>query len=102
MTAPARRSARSVAGGVHLSKDERRAAGKALRERCLRDSHGEIALRSKAKRDVLAICKVSNVDRLDNLIPIRHGRMAQSPFAFFRGSAALQAYDLADTPTSGI
>jgi uncharacterized protein (DUF2252 family) len=36
------------------------------------------------------------------LIPIRFGRMAQSPFAFFRGSAALMAADLASTPASGL
>ena len=54
------------------------------------------------KRDVVALMKASNEDRLENLIPIRHGRMLQSPFAYFRGSAAVQAYDLAGTPTSGI
>ena len=36
------------------------------------------------------------------LIPIRFGRMSASPFAFYRGSAALMAADLAHTPTSGI
>ena len=38
----------------------------------------------------------------ENLVPIRHGRMAQSAFAYFRGTAGVQAYDLAGTPTSGI
>ena len=37
-----------------------------------------------------------------DLLPIRHGRMSASPFAFYRGSAALMAADLATTPTSGI
>ena len=46
--------------------------------------------------------KASNEDRLEQLIPVRHGRMLQSPFAFFRGSAAIQAYDLDRTPASGI
>jgi uncharacterized protein (DUF2252 family) len=36
------------------------------------------------------------------LIPIRHGRMLQSPFAFFRGTALTQAHDLKGTPSSGI
>jgi uncharacterized protein (DUF2252 family) len=36
------------------------------------------------------------------LIPIRHGRMLQLPFAFLRGSAAVMAADLAGTPASGI
>jgi uncharacterized protein (DUF2252 family) len=39
---------------------------------------------------------------VESLIPIRFGRMSESPFAFYRGSAALMAADLAKTPTSGI
>jgi uncharacterized protein (DUF2252 family) len=39
---------------------------------------------------------------MEDLIPIRFGRMSASPFAFYRGSAALMAADLATTPTSGI
>ena len=35
-------------------------------------------------------------------MPIRYGRMAASPFAFLRGSAAVMAADLAGTPSSGI
>lgn len=41
-------------------------------------------------------------DRLAELIPIRYGRMAASPFAFFRGAAAVMAGDLAQTPASGV
>jgi hypothetical protein len=37
-----------------------------------------------------------------NLIPLRFSRMAQSPFAFYRGAAAIMAADLASTPTSGL
>src|SRR5213076_36140 len=44
----------------------------------------------------------SSKDRIPNLIPIRYGRMMQSPFAFYRGAAAIMAADLAITPTSGI
>ena len=36
------------------------------------------------------------------LVPIRHARMATSPFAFFRGAAAIMAADLASTPRSGL
>lgn len=82
--------------------EEREAEGKALRDRCPRTSHGEKVLGQGAKRDIVALIKDSNEDRLENLVPVRHGRMLQSPFAFFRGTAALQAYDLAGTPTSGI
>ncbi|MFO1151075.1 MAG: DUF2252 domain-containing protein [Alsobacter sp.] len=44
----------------------------------------------------------SNKGRLDQLIPIRFGRMVQSPFTFYRGSAGLMAADLATTPVSGL
>ena len=40
--------------------------------------------------------------RVPDLVPIRYGRMAASPFAYFRGAAAPMAWDLAHTPTSGI
>jgi uncharacterized protein (DUF2252 family) len=40
--------------------------------------------------------------RVPELIPIRNERMAGSPFAFFRGAAAVMAADLARTPTSGL
>jgi len=39
---------------------------------------------------------------VQELLPIRYARMAASPFAFFRGSAAIMAGDLADTPRSGL
>ena len=40
--------------------------------------------------------------RVPELIPLRHERMSASPFAFFRGAAAVMAGDLARTPTSGL
>ncbi|MFN9955067.1 MAG: DUF2252 family protein, partial [bacterium] len=44
----------------------------------------------------------SNKGRLAQLIPIRHGRMLQSPFAFDRATALNMAADLASTPVSGL
>ncbi|MGE0094480.1 MAG: DUF2252 domain-containing protein [Alphaproteobacteria bacterium] len=83
------------------TKEQRHDAGKALRAKCPRGSHGKVIL-GQGKRDIVKLIKASNEDRLKNLIPIRHGRMVQSSFAFFRGTAAIQAYDLAKTPASGI
>ena len=40
--------------------------------------------------------------RLPDLVPIRNGRMLTSPFAFFRGGAAIMAADLAAGPSSGL
>jgi uncharacterized protein (DUF2252 family) len=84
-----------------LSKEERHEAGKALREKCLRKSHGEVVL-GQGEREVVELIEASNEDRLPNLVPVRHGRMVQSAFAYFRGTALIQAHDLKGTPNSGI
>jgi uncharacterized protein (DUF2252 family) len=84
------------------TKEQRHDAGKALRDKCPRLAHGKVVLGHGGKRDVVTLIKASNEGRLEELIPVRHGRMLQSPFAFFRGSAAIQAYDLDRTPASGI
>ena len=84
-----------------LTKEQRHEAGKALREKCLRKSHGEVVL-GQGERDVVKLIEASNKDRLQNLVPIRHGRMVQSAFAYFRGTALIQAHDLKGTPSSGI
>ena len=84
------------------ARAERQEAGKSLREKCPRVSHGKIVFGQGKTRDIVALIKASNEDRLANLIPIRHGRMLQSAFAYFRGTALIQAHDLAGTPASGI
>ncbi len=81
--------------------DEEHAAGKALRERIPRESHAEIGKLPK-QRDPVTIITASNADRLENLVPIRHSRMLESSFTFYRGAAALQANDLSQAPSSGI
>jgi len=48
------------------------------------------------------ILEESNQGRVPELVPIRYGRMLRSPFTFLRGSAALMAYDLATTPSTGL
>jgi uncharacterized protein (DUF2252 family) len=77
------------------------AEGKEQRQRCPRSSHAGEA-RVRYDRDVVELVIASNEDRLPDLIPVRHTRMLESPFAFFRGSAIVQAHDLASTPHSGI
>jgi uncharacterized protein (DUF2252 family) len=51
---------------------------------------------------VIALLDASNEGRLAELIPIRYGRMAANPFGFYRGAAALMAFDLAQLPRSDI
>lgn len=83
------------------SRDERIAAGKALRERVLRKAHADWTP-SRDRRDPIDILEESNRGRLTQLTPIRYGRMLRSPFTFLRGSAGLMASDLAATPNTGI
>jgi uncharacterized protein (DUF2252 family) len=78
---------------------ERAAAGRARRAVCAREKLGEF---SKSARDPITIIEISNAHRLPELIPIRYGRMAHSPFTFYRGAAALMAHDIAACPSPGI
>lgn len=86
---------------VFRSRDDRIAAGKALRENVPRQSHAGWKAPAN-RRDPIDILKESNQDRLARLVPIRYGRMLPSPFTFLRGSATLMASDLANTPTTGL
>ena len=86
---------------VVRSRAERLAAGQALRETVPRSSHGDWTP-STQRLDPIEILEESNQDRLPELVPIRYGRMLRSPFTFLRGSAALMAYDLATTPSTGL
>jgi uncharacterized protein (DUF2252 family) len=91
----------AAAVAPYESAAERRAKGKAVRDAVPRQS--QAGWKPKAdRRDPIELLIESNAGRVENLIPIRHGRMAESPFAFYRGSAALMAADLATTPTSGL
>jgi uncharacterized protein (DUF2252 family) len=80
---------------------ERRAQGKSLRETVSRDSHAGWKA-PKDRRDPIDLLVESNEGRMAELIPIRFGRMMQSPFTFYRGSAAVMAADLATTAQSGL
>ncbi len=81
--------------------EKRRDIGKALRERTPRESHADTKLAAD-RPDPLELLAASNVGRQEDLVPLRMGRMAASPFAFLRGSACVMAWDLSHTPVSGI
>jgi len=83
------------------TRTERYAAGKALRSKAPRSSHAEWAP-DPERPDPISILEESNKTRLEQLVPIRFGRMSLSAFAFYRGTADIMAYDLAKTPVSGI
>ena len=80
---------------------ERRAEGKALRDKLPRSRQGEWKAPG-ARKELAAQLKAAVEGRQPDLLPVRWGRMAQSPFRFYRGSAALMARDLAKAPTAGL
>src|SRR4051812_30996056 len=51
---------------------------------------------------VREMIEVSNDDRLSQLVPVRHFRMSESPFVFYRATASIMSLDLSHTPSSGI
>ncbi len=77
------------------------AKGRALREQTPREAHAEWTP-APDRPDPVAILEAGNQGRQENLVPLRMGRMAASPFAFLRGAAAVMAWDLARTPISGL
>src|SRR5438552_9998217 len=83
------------------TRAERYAAGRALRAKASRISHGEWAPAAD-RPDPISLLEEENRTRVQELVPIRMGRMSLSPFAFLRGSAVVMASDLAKTPISGI
>ena len=80
---------------------QRRAQGRAIRQEVPRGSHGGWSP-AAGRPDPVEAVAAEEWDRIPQLMPERHRRMAQSPFSFFRGTAALMAVDLASTPTTGI
>jgi uncharacterized protein (DUF2252 family) len=83
-----------------VQPSERAAKGKAARASVAREKHA--AFEPAAGRDPIAILEAQEEDRLQELVPLRHERMAASPFAYYRGTPAVMAFDLASTPDSGI
>ena len=81
--------------------DERRVRGRAARDVAPRKSHGQWAP-APGRAGAIGVLERQGETRVQELLPIRYARMAASPFAFFRGSAAIMAADLAETPRTGL
>jgi uncharacterized protein (DUF2252 family) len=82
------------------SPAERAAAGKAARADAPRSSHGEWAPAAD-RPDPVELLEAQATSRVGQLVPLRYARMLASPFAFYRGAAAVMAADLGPTPRSG-
>jgi len=101
-----KRPGRATAKPAHVvvtsrSWAEHYAAGKALRTTCPRDAHAAWKAPSD-RRDAVELVLAAEQGRLQDLLPLRHGRMVKSAFTFYRGAALTMAADLAVTPATGI
>jgi len=91
---------RSVSGQVELfTTEQRRAKGRTQRVAVPRKEH-ETFQTSAYRPDPVETLIQQGDGRLQHLLPIRYGRMLASPFAFFRGSAAVMAWDLSHTSST--
>ena len=100
-TAPLWVSDKNPAVTGEYSRKDLYAAGKALRDRCSRDSHRNWQA-PQDRRDPVELVLAAEKGRMPELLPLRHGRMVRSAFTFYRGSALTMASDLFSTPSTGI
>ncbi len=92
---------RSMGSNPHPAPPERAARGRDARAKVPRSSHA-VWDPPADRLDPVAILEAQAPSRVAELVPIRYGRMLTSPFAFYRGAAAIMAYDLSTTPKTGI
>jgi uncharacterized protein (DUF2252 family) len=85
----------------HLGFKERAARGKALRDVAARSAQAEWSP-PPGRADPVDLLIENSSGRIEELIPIRYGRMMVSPFTFYRGAAAVMASDLSHTPSTGL
>ncbi|MBV8159298.1 MAG: DUF2252 family protein, partial [Acidimicrobiia bacterium] len=84
-----------------MTRVELRAAGRALRQVTPRKAQGMWS-EAPDRPDPIDLLGASNAARLPDLVPVRNGRMLQSPFTFYRGAPLVMASDLAHTPTTAV
>jgi uncharacterized protein (DUF2252 family) len=83
------------------AQEERVERGRSARREVPRASHAEFAA-APHRPDPVGLLERQAGERVAELLPIRYGRMAVSPFAYFRGAALPMASDLAGTPGTGL
>ena len=98
---PPRSQPPAVVHDLPATIDDRRARGKAARKRARRGGLGHWEERDRG-HDALSTILAQNKIRVPELVPIRHYRMAVSPWNYYRGAAAVMAGDLASQPDSGL
>ncbi|GJG95035.1 hypothetical protein CBA19C6_11120 [Cupriavidus pauculus] len=91
------RNGTKAPASAYLTADERAAKGRALRDTVPPSSQSG-RTPAPEHRDPVTLLEQSNAGRMMELVPIRFGRMLASPFAFYRGAAAIMAAELRARP----
>ena len=92
---------KAMAKVEHFTLEERVARGKAARAEVPRKSHADWET-PHVRVDPVALLEEQSESRVEELVPIRYGRMLVSPFTFYRGAAYIMASDLAHLPRTGL
>ncbi|MGJ7441745.1 DUF2252 domain-containing protein [Aquipuribacter sp. MA13-6] len=92
------RAVPTTTGSTDLAGRDAATLGRSLRGTLRRSDHAALRL---PERDPVAVLEQQNADRLPDLVGVRIGRMLESPFAMYRGSAAVMAHDLTAGPDTG-
>ncbi|MFD4323255.1 DUF2252 domain-containing protein [Nocardioides sp. NPDC058538] len=85
----------------HLTLAERASSGRGTRAKVPRSVHGEWQP-APDRADPVGLLEEQGSSRVQELVPLRYGRMLVDPFTFFRGSAYLMASDLASAPRTDL
>ena len=101
--AASRRMARAAATKPvpHPSVEDRQRKGRLARAETTREQLAAWEPRED-RRDPVALLVGQETSRVQELVPVRHARMATSAFAFYRGAALLMASDLAEVPRTSL
>ena len=84
-----------------MTPQERRIRGKAARAEVPRESHSQWQP-PPDRPDPVDLLASQGAARVPDLVPVRYGRMMETPFTYYRGAALPMASDLAATPASGL
>ncbi|AZQ40387.1 DUF2252 domain-containing protein [Streptomyces cyaneochromogenes] len=84
-----------------LSPSDRAALGKEARARVPRSAHAAYGPDEK-RPDPVDVIERQSATRVSELVPVRYGRMLESPFRFYRGAAAIMASDLGASAHTGL
>ena len=95
--APQRDDRAGSAAAADQTPAERRVRGKAARAEVPRESHAEWEP-PPDRPDPVALLESQGAARVPDLVPVRYGRMMETPFTYYRGAALPMASDLATHP----